>query len=104
MLYPIDSVLLPEQDFLFSGAAELTSYFYATLLTPTAITGPEASVDAVDGGNVNSVSQLPLVLVSASSLQHPKLAPKLIGQPALCCSMVSYQAPFVAIRQCRSHR
>lgn len=68
MLYPIDSVLLPEQDFLFSGAAELTSYFYATLLTPTAITGPEATVDAVDEGNVNSVSRLSLVLVGAASL------------------------------------
>eukprot|EP00891_Asterochloris_glomerata_P000884 jgi/Astpho2/884/Aster-00727 len=60
VLYPIDSVLLPEQDFLFSGAAELTSYFYATLLTPTAITGPEATVDAVDEGNVNSVAQAAL--------------------------------------------
>ena len=96
MLYPIDSILLPEQDFLFSGAAELTSYFYATLLTPTAITGPEATVDAVNEGNVNSVSKLFLVLVGATNLQHALIAPKLIAQPTLCCSMVSYQAPSVA--------
>ena len=96
VLYPIDSVLLPEQDFLFSGAAELTSYFYATLLTPTAITGPEATVAAVDEGNVNSVSKGFWVRGRATSLHHTLIVSTLIRQPALCCSLVLCWAALVA--------